>query len=1137
MAHETESIYGNVAARLEAVRRKEDLVGALQGLLSAALFLIAALLVAVILEELFYLPPLGRTILVWAIVLITAGLLLWRAGIPLLRRAGMVRAESDEATAARVGRSFPSINDRLVDILQLYRERAAAAQTGAPLYSVELIDASFKDLQRDAGPLDFTSIVSPAGSRRLTRLLGIAAGVAILLFVLFPAPFFGSAYRLWNYTQVFAAPLPFRLVVLPGDTEVVKGENVTIVVRVEGESQHQVVLTSRPEGQTTDDEHLLEASASGEFRYEFNALKSTTHYAARSGDVRSDEYVLTVTDRPVVRLLRLALAFPSYTGLPGRELDDNAGDVTALKGTRISISVEANKDLAEAVVVFSDSARLAMAVRGARASATSVLMKERTYHLLLKDSDAVVNAEPIEYSLRTVPDAPPTVSILIPGMNLDITETSTLPLLVRITDDYGFSRLRLAYKHVHSRYEQPAAEFTTVPIPLPQGIGTEGNVAYTWALDGLHLAPEDVVGYYVEVFDNDNISGPKSAVSEVFTLRLPSLDEIFADVDKGHEASLETMKEVQKTAEQSRKDLEDLQRELIKNRQKMDWQDQKKAEELVKKYTEMQQKMNEVKQTVDKMVEQMQKNQILSPETMQKYQELQQLMQEMNSPEFAEAMKKLQQSMQQMNPEALKQAMQQFSFSEENFRKSIERTMNLLKRIQIEQKVDEAVKRAEELEKRQEDLQRRTEKLDAQDRKAAEELAKEQKDLQEQMAAMQKQLEELQKKMEEFPGEMPLAEMEQLNSDLQQSGLQEQLGQIAQQLQQQQAQQAMQSQQQALQNMSQLSKQLQDMKKALQQNQQRQIVNEMRRTTQDLLDLSQRQEALKNESHALEPNSPQFRENAREQMDVLRDLNQVTQRLSGLSQKTFGVTPEMGKSIGDAMRQMNEALKALQERNGGVAAMQQSGAMASLNATARLVQDAMEGMMQGGGQGMGMAAFMQRLQQMTGQQQGINQGTQNLGNMTQQQAAEMARLAGEQGMVRKSMEQLAREAAASGQLKRMLGDLGNIAEEMREVQTDLAQGNVNPETLRKQERILSRLLDSQRSARERDYEKRRQSSPGQNMAGTSPGQLDLTTQEGRNRLRRDLLKALEQGYARDYENLIRKYFDALEQEQSTSSTH
>ena len=1137
MPQETESIHSNIAARLAAVRQKQDVAGAVQGLLIAAFCLVAGLLLALVLEEFLYLPPLGRTILFWAIVFATAGLFAWRAGVPLLRLAGILPPETDEVTAATVGRAFPSIRDRLVNILQLYRERAAAPGAGMQLYSIDLIDASFDDLRRDAASLDFTSIVDYTGSRRLSKFLGVATGVAILLFVLFPTPFFGSAYRLWNHGQAFAAPAPFRLIVLPGNKDVVKGENVTVTIRVEGEPQKQITLSSRPEGQTTDDERVLEPSATGEFRYEFSALKSTMRYAARSGDVTSEEYLLTVADRPMVRLLRLVLTFPSYSRLPERELEDNAGDVTALKGTRIAFRVEANKDLGEATLVFSDSSRLPMSVNDSKASASTVLMKDRTYHLLLKDKEGVLNAEPIEYTMRTVPDAYPTASILMPGMNLDITDNTTLPLLIKITDDYGFTRLRLAYKLVQSRYERPADEFTFVPIPLPTGVGTDGNVAYTWSLDGLHLAPEDVVSYYAEVFDNDNVSGPKSALSEIFTLRLPSLDEVFADVDKGHEMSLEAMKEVQKDAEQSKKELEDLKREMAKNRQKMDWQDQKKAEELVQKYAEMQKKMEEVKQTVDKMVEQMQKNQVLSPETLEKYQELQQLMQEMNAPEFAEAMKKLQQSMQQVNPEALKQAMQQFSFSEENFRKSIDRTISLMKRIQIEQKVDEALKRAEELRKQQDDLQRRTEKMDSQDRKTAEELAREQKALQEQMAQLQKQLEELQKKMEEFPGEMPLSEMERVNSELEKSGLEQQLGEIAQQLQQQQSQQAMQNQQQAAQKMSQLSQQLQSMKQAMQQNQQRQIVNEMRRTTQDLLELSRRQEALKNESRALEPNSPQFRKNAEEQMNVLRDLARVTERLAGLSQKTFGVTPEMGKSIGDAMRNMNEAMKSLQERNGAAAGQQQLGAMGSLNETARLVQNAMEGMMQGGGQGMGMAAFMQRLQQLSGQQQGINQGTQNLGEMNQQQAAEMARLAGEQGMVRKSMEQLAKEAAASGDLKRMLGDLGSIAQEMREVQTDLAQGNVNPETLQKQERILSRLLDSQRSARERDYEKRRQSSPGQNVASPSPGQIDLSTQEGRNRLRRDLLKALEQGYARDYEDLIRKYFDALEQEQGVHPNH
>ncbi len=144
----------------------------------------------------------------------------------------------------------------------------------------------------------------------------------------------------------------------------------------------------------------------------------------------------------------------------------------------------------------------------------------------------------------------------------------------------------------------------------------------------------------------------------------------------------------------------------------------------------------------------------------------------------------------------------------------------------------------------------------------------------------------------------------------------------------------------------------------------------------------------------------------------------------------------------------------------------------------------------------------------------------------------MARLAGEQGMVRKSLEQLQKEAAASGELQKMLGDLSSVAREMREVQTDMAQGNVNPETIRKQDRILSRLLDSQRSTRERDFEKRRTSEPGKDILHPSPGPIDLTSQEGRNRLRLDLLKALEQGYARDYEDLIRKYFDALEQQQT-----
>jgi hypothetical protein len=86
--------------------------------------------------------------------------------------------------------------------------------------------------------------------------------------------------------------------------------------------------------------------------------------------------------------------------------------------------------------------------------------------------------------------------------------------------------------------------------------------------------------------------------------------------------------------------------------------------------------------------------------------------------------------------------------------------MNQLKRIQIEQKVDEIVKRAEEISKTQEELAEKTERLDTKDQQQTQELVRQQKDINNRLADLEKALAQLQEKMEEFPREMPLAEME-----------------------------------------------------------------------------------------------------------------------------------------------------------------------------------------------------------------------------------------------------------------------------------------------------------------------------------------------------------------------------------------
>src|SRR5690606_11861609 len=115
------------------------------------------------------------------------------------------------------------------------------------------------------------------------------------------------------------------------------------------------------------------------------------------------------------------------------------------------------------------------------------------------------------------------------------------------------------------------------------------------------------------------------------------------------------------------------------------------------------------------------------------------------------------------------------------------------------------------------------------------------------------------------------------------------------------------------------------------------------------------------------------------------------------------ITPEMGKALGNAQREMMKSIQSLQNRNGNIASLSQGESMKSLNEAASLLKGAMESMMQGSGQG-GMMSLMQQLQKMSGQQMGLNNMTQMLqqmqqGKLTPQQQAELQRLSQQQELI------------------------------------------------------------------------------------------------------------------------------------------
>lgn len=1170
-------LYRDITQKLQDVRQKEILNFLVQGILYSCSLTVGLALCCLVLESWLYGDSAFRAILFFGwCVAVMAGLTYFCLPA-LLQIAGLRTVPDDDELARRIGGYYHDLRDKLVNALQLYRRSGETAYT-----SQELALASFGTTAYQVQALDFTAIINAESRKKALMLCSIICGLFLLLAAIAPKTMGDAAYRLWHWSQSFVPPAPFSLVIQPAYQKVLRGESVEIKVFLH-KNQTSFFLTELTlrvrdelhtgeggEHQAKFESYILRPDSAGVFHYHIASIKRNLEFYAETpwylDVVRSPVGKIQVYDRPDIRSLQGTVTPPDYTGQPPRSLDENSASLMSLAGSRVELSIIANKPLKSAELVLLkergahsadtttrkqfDTTRIPMGISDRKAAGSFPVLFSGEYCIKIVDQNGEANDNAIHYPVLMIPDAAPTITMIQPVADVELSEQGLLPLKMAISDDYGFSALQLYYRLAESRYAPVQERFKVISLPFPRS-EKSAEVPYVWDVHTLGISPSDRYEFYLEVRDNDMISGFKATRTAVFSARLPSLDEIFKDAEKTQDIAAKELQKMLKDAEQMTREMEDVNRELRKQQDKpqADWKEKKRLEDMLKKQEEMNKKLDDVRQQLEQMTDKLQQNQTISPETLKQYMELQKLMRQVDSPELRKSAQQLQKAMEQMTPQQMQQALQKHQLNEEDFKRAIERTMKILQRLQANQKADELSKRAQSLEQKQAELQKQLENSNLQDPQKREQLAQQQQELQkdfEKMAQELADLEKLMKDIEQKGGkDMPMDELKKAQEALQKEQTEQAMKEAQQQMQQGNQQQAREKQQQAKQNVQEFNQQMQQLKREMQRNVQQEAIRSMQKALQNMLSLSKRQEQLKQQTQSMDYNSNQFRDMAQEQSNVSQDMKNILSQLMELSQKSFSVTPEMAKELGDAMQQMENATRQLEERNASQSSQSQSGAMGAMNRAAMQMQQAL-GQMQGGqgqggqgqgeqgdgmGQGGGMS-FMERMQQMAAQQQAVNQGLQQM--MEQQNGERLARengeqagrLAAQQEAIRQSIEEMNKHQRQSG--KRVLGDLDRLAKEMQEIVSDMKSGNITEETVRRQERILSRLLDATRSTRERDYEKQRDAQSGKNVARSSPAEVDMKTQEGKNRALQELLQSIQQGYTKDYENLIRRYFDALQ---------
>lgn len=1122
--------YQMVLARLRLILVQWRLLTFSQNFLSWLTVSIVLFSVALLIDQLFPLPRLMRM----GLLIIVVGICIGFGYVHLVRllflKLGYRRV------SAYIEASHPEIKNCISSAVQL-RSEIERNQFG---YSIAFIEKLIWQSYDSLGQIDLRRVFR--SEFLLHKRNGMLSLCALLLFLV-TTWIFPNSIR--DFALVFEEipknPIDVIAVkildVEPGNILVESGTDVFFSAKVTGTFGTPVNVFYRSKNGTWSDLKMFRAIDEVAYHCDIRNVTQSLEYYIASEEVQSDIFQIEVRRAPTLSRFQLRLHFPVYTQLLPELLEENFGDLKTLTGTRVEFEGSASKPIAHAKLIFdeSDSVLLKIADETSLTGGFTVQRSEG-YYLELIGSDGVVSSDPIRYTINTIEDQVPRIEILMPGQDVVLDESMMVRLKMSAVDDYGVKLVQMVYRiEGQDRSERVIPIESFVPS-LPSVVAD-----FSWDVDLLSLFPGDVVSYHAEAIDVIGRAGQSAS----FTIRFPSLAEIFGELELEQEAGvrgLEAIFEQQFEAEVAVEELID----RIKKDHELTVKDEKLIEKLIENQRQIERGVKDRIEEVKEFANQMEDQQLLNQETVEKYRELQQLMDQALSDEHKEVLGKLSEVLREQQLLNQERLLEEASVSQEQFTHQLDRLTSLYKQLILQQKLEAAVKQASDLVQRQKQVNEQIDQMSKrQIFKESKNLAAREEKIGTGLAELQTKLDQVGREMSRYPNLKRIGdEVQRLSQFSKDQGIFEQIIQTSSQLRQSQLPEAQQSGHESMRGLSELHQGLDNAMEFMQGANVTQAVAEIRAAVRTGLYLSRVHEETFDATNDIlrsgrgdyiDGEVLQLQNLAASEIHIAQGVDLLASQLWELSKQQMGIDPQMVWQLNSASDQLNRSSKALEDRKPTLATPIQKQGLSSLN---QVVFDLLEVMDQMNQQmsmsSSGLDQMMEQLQQLSENQRDLNEFAQQLHQQMRRQGQTpnmqqaLERLAQEQQMIREATERLAK---LMDNLSEVLGDLRPVSEEMKRVETELGQGNLDQKVIDKQEEILTRLLDSSKSLRKKEVGKRRRGETAKsNRVSRSASDLDPMLLQVIQRMQSGMRSGQFTEIPSQYRGQIQKYFRALSQQ-------
>ncbi|MBU0765783.1 MAG: hypothetical protein KJ607_13220 [Bacteroidetes bacterium] len=993
--------------------------------------------------------------------------------IPLLQFNRIGRLISHKQAAAIIARHFNHIRDRLHNTLEL------ADQMHIESRSRELLLASIDQRIEDMQPIPFTNAVD---LKENLRYLWYAAGVILVILVIYlwtPSVLKEGTIRMVNHNTYYAPIAPFSFTLLNDSLFIEKGGDYEVNVLVEGSYVPENVHIEF--GGNT---FLMKKLSNSRFGYNFRNINNSIDFLFTAEEYDSERFRLTVLPTPVIMDFSVEVSVPAYTGEKDMMLK-NIGDISIPAGSAVTWKFR-TIDIDALVLSFQDTVNLPAANDSLEYTARRTFYESCGYKITTSNRH-FSGKDAMTYSVNVIPDIHPDIRV---SMVHDTLQYSVFYYRGIINDDYGFRNLFFCYR--------PDNKDSLVKIPL-QISHSQTSQEFYYMFDFATLpGKKETVEYFFEVWDNDAVNGSKSARSSTYEYLVPDKEELEKIEAEANTSIRSKIEESMKLSKDLRKDIDRMREDLI-NDNMTSWQKTRMMEQITEKQKTLEQLMEQLSNDYSRKNEMMNSFSEEEMEVLKKQQEMQELLENIMDDELKDLINRFNELMDEMDKDKLHEITRDMEMSYDDLSEQLDRNLELLKQMEIEKNIENTIDKLEELARDQKELSEQTDSRKTNEEEMKELLEKQKEQSDEFDKAMEK-YKEIMDKNSELKNPMKLDDFQESKENIK-----NEFNEGTQNMQENKPKKASQSQQQNSQNLQQMAQQMQNMMQQNAAQQNAENMDDLRQIIDNLVTFSFSQEALMESSKNLRRNDPGYPEAIRTQGKLSDDFSVIEDSLKALGERTPQLNSTITKEILAIERNLSRAVTNMEARNNTTAARDQQYVMTSANNLALLLSEVLRAMQQQMAQqcqgnqqcqkncskpGLGQMRMQQQsvksqLQQMIDQMKGNKDGK----NGRFDEKALNRRLAetlAQQEIFRQSLSKLMNSNNFSPETAKKLNEINRMVEQN---ETDLANRNITPTTMKRQEMIITRLLEAENSEYQREIDKKRESREGKNEKFSNPEEI------------------------------------------------